>query len=179
MELLFDTDATLNLRSLGVLDLIIKTNLTLIWTGYVFENELSNLQTELGPLRQSGRIQVQSLAVRTPAHGAFKALQQQGVDKGEAEAIAWSRSSPTQNRRLFVSDDKRARNTADGDPPAISSAECVALMVVSGHLSEHVAEQLLSVWDDQGQRQGRPRGWKSVEQDFQQLLAGVRERFGM
>jgi len=179
VELLFDADATINLRSIGMLEVFLGSDVELIWTSYVFENELCDLQRELGPLRASGQIQVAALSVRTPAHQAFQDLKRQGVDKGEAEAIAWSRSTPTMSRRFFVSDDKRARKTANGDPPAISSAECVALMVLSDKLREDEAQELLGVWDDEGQRQGRPRGWKSVEQDFQKLLDKVRDTFDL
>ncbi len=178
MELLLDADATINLRSLGVLEVLLKSDITLTWTSYVFENELSSLQAELGPLRMSRRLHVAEVRTRTTAHALYKQLKQDGVDKGEAEAIAWSRNNvETRGPRFFVSDDGHARASAGDDPPAIRSAECVALLVATGRLKLHRARELLSVWDDRSQHQGRPKRWQSFDSDFAPLLNRVRARF--
>jgi len=113
VELLFDADATLNLRSPGVLAALVPTNIRLIWTSYVFENELSALQRELELLRDSGRAHVEAVLVRSAAHDACKAMRRDGVDRGEAESIAWSRNTP-------------APSSATGCPGLDSTGRCLA-----------------------------------------------------
>lgn len=177
MELLLDADATINLRSLGLLTWLVESDVDLTWTSFVFEHELSGLLGELEPLRDRGRVNVYGLQARTRAFGAFKELKRQGLDKGEAEAIAWARDIKASQPRFFVSDDRAARRVAGDNPTAISTAECVALLVAMGKLDLEAARELLAVWDDQSKQHGRPKGWRCFDDDFPALLRGVERRF--
>ncbi len=174
IELVLDADATINLRSLGLLEVLVRSGVDLAVTSHAFENELSSLQAELVPHRDSGRIAVPAVVVRTPAHRAYKELlRQKGVDKGEAEAIAWCRDNPPALPRFFVSDDVGARTACKKDPVAISTADCAALLVATGHLTEAKCRELLGVWDDSSKQHGRPKKWRSFDEDFPELRRRV------
>lgn len=88
MRLLLDADATLNLRNLGMLEPLLGSPLEVVWTSFVYEHELNSIRDELDPAVADGSARVEAVLARTPAHRAAKALRREGVDKGEAEAIA-------------------------------------------------------------------------------------------
>ena len=180
IELLLDADATINLRSLGILNVLIASDLELSFSSHVFENELSSLSRELQPLRDERRAKVRSVLTRTPEHRVYRELlRERCVDKGEAEAIAWCRANPPAGERFFVTDDDGARTASRCDPVAISSAECVALLVATGRLTEAACRGHLTVWDDASKQHGRPKKWRSFDEDFAGLLARTKQRLGL
>ena len=49
MEFVLDADATHNLRALGILEILIDSDVAIALTGFVFTQELANLQSVLEP----------------------------------------------------------------------------------------------------------------------------------
>jgi len=95
---------------------------------------------------------------RTPADRLYRQLKDTGVDKGEAEAIAWAASLPEPDRPLFISADRGARVAAAKQQVRAGDVlDLVVLLVENCVLLKETARAKLAPWADREQQLGRPR----------------------
>ena len=110
IRLLLDADACLCLRKISLLSALAEHPLIeLISTRYVARRELNSIQAEIHDLEKQGLMVVEEIQARTPAWRKFVDFYKSGVDKGEAELIAWATIQPQADQPFFVSLDKKAR----------------------------------------------------------------------
>lgn len=159
-SLLIDTDAFLALRSLSVLrEMQAAQVLTgvIVMCQYAALHELCDISAEIAAFKLSGHLSVKEVERRTPADRLYRQLKDTGVDKGEAEAIAWAASLPEADRPLFISVDRRARVAAvKQDVRAGDVMDRVVLLVEDGVLLKETARAKLAPWADREQQRGRP-----------------------
>jgi predicted nucleic acid-binding protein len=174
-----DADAVNCLRSFGLLhdleQFIVANSIAtkpLLSVGYVARHELNQISNEIERLEKVGVLGVVDVLARSPASVARRALLQRhpGVDKGEAEAIAWLL---TNARELpFVSCDVEARRIALVERlTAWDTLDLVHEWIVGGVLSLETARTKLAAWSDNPGARWRPRGFEGVE-------ATLRQRYG-
>ncbi|MEP7124687.1 MAG: hypothetical protein ABJE95_27410 [Byssovorax sp.] len=125
---------------------------------FAARHELNDIDADIKALESNGYLTVKSVERRTPADSLYRKLKETGVDKGEAEAIAWAATLPDSDRPIFISADRAARVAAakqsvrEGDV-----LDLVVLLVESGALSKETARTKLAPWADREQQLGRPR----------------------
>jgi len=114
---LLDADAFINLRKLSIgtnslLDVFLRRasqhGRAVYLTQYIAEHDLSDLQAEIASFVSTGLIKVEKVLSSDPAYGRLR----KQVDKGEAEAIAWSLKHDRNERPIFVARDKGALDCA-------------------------------------------------------------------
>lgn len=170
---LVDADAFLHLRKLDLLALYFAApRATPLMLGrLVAEMELSSIAKFVEELRGAGRIEVVRVLAASEVMRRFKAMRQEGADRGEAEAIAWAMGLPAAERPLFVSVDRKARQYADRN--GVPAADLMDLMVdwIEGGLvrSEDV-EQALLPWDDKVRQVGRPADYTTFAETYRRRL---------
>jgi predicted nucleic acid-binding protein len=168
-EILFDTDAFLCVRSLGLLTVLEAGTGCWVMTEYVALRELCSIGPEIERLKKTGRLSVEKVAIRgNPAADAFKQMRRAGNDPGEAEAIAWAIFQPSSRHLLFISNDAEARATAK--QKGVSAGDVMDLVVEAldaGEMSLAAAKSCTAIWDDKHQSQCRPRDFTT----FDELLA--------
>lgn len=174
-----DADAFHCLRSFGLLGYLegfcrngTAPSAPLLCVGYVAHHELNAIHAEIERLVATGVIRVLQIATRSPSSTAGRELRQRhrGIDKGEAEAIAWLL---TENPRFpFVSCDVRARRIAhDEGIVAWDPLDLVHEWIIAGVLSADDARSRLVSWTDDPHARWRPRDFRGVEET-------LRQRFG-
>ncbi len=160
-SLLIDTDALLSVRSLSVLREMHAAPApsgVLVMGQYAARHELCDIASEINALEVSGHLSVQAVERRTPADRLYRQLKDAGVDKGEAEAIAWAALMPEPDRPTFISVDVRARAAAiKHGVRAGDVLDLVVLFVQRAVLSRDTARAKLAPWADREQQLGRPR----------------------
>lgn len=158
---LLDADAYNHLRSLGLTPRFPALGVRILVTEFVARRELSQLSTEIRFLENEGVLKVMPVSARDEN---FRRLVKEGVDKGEAESIAFILSRPRKERPVFISCDKGARKHA-----AENGIECGDLLdllidlIDGGVLNEGDVRELLVPWDDKRQQRGRPADYSSFE----------------
>ncbi|TMQ06889.1 MAG: hypothetical protein E6J90_45030 [Deltaproteobacteria bacterium] len=180
---LIDSDAFLALRSLKLLsDLCVRlpSDEPLLMVGHAAYVELNPLQREIGALRSAGSLVVHEVVVKSAAGQHMKELRRSGIDKGEAEAIAWALDDDRGNLRLiFVSVDARARRHAENNRlVAVDIMGAIVEWVEEGLLDRSIAMQRVTVWDDRAQERGRPRDYDTFDRTYAHRLAARRARLG-
>lgn len=177
MRLLLDADAFLCLRKLSVLDLLRGSEeVDLIATEFIARHELSPLQADVKALEKEGRLRVEAVTVRTPAHQTFRQLRKEGVDKGEAEAIAWAMCLAPDRRPLFVSNDAAARRCAERNGVPVVDVMGLAVEIVEGGvLSLAEVRERLAPWEDSRQSFGRPGDFSTFDETYRRR-AEARQR---
>jgi predicted nucleic acid-binding protein len=174
-----DADAVHCLRSFGLLvDLerfIVASGANaspLLCVGYVARHELNPIHDELERLEALGVLSVVTVLAKSPASNMRRELRRRhiGIDKGEAEAIAWLL---TQERaHPFVSCDVRARRiAADERLRAWDVLDLVHEWIAAGVLSSEEARLRFVAWSDDRGGRWRPRDFEGVE-------ATLRRRYG-
>lgn len=157
-DALIDADAFNCFRSLGVLDVVRnRPGFRLLFTGVVARYELKDLQAAIEALVGSELAAIYDLPA---GDSQFRRLRRAGVDRGEAEAIAWLLSQQPERRPIFVTNDRAARVRAESE--GIEAADLLDFMVElldRGLLFPEEASRLLVPWDDRRQQQCRPRDW--------------------
>jgi predicted nucleic acid-binding protein len=162
---LFDADAFLCIRKLSFLRSVGEGQQPWLMTGYVARHELSTVAAAIDALCLSGRLLIHELPARDPR---FRALKQKGHDKGEAEAIAWAMHLPREDRPLFVSIDKRAREGArENGVPSGDIMDWIVEVVGCGAIAIEAAREKASIWDDKRQVQGRPHDYTTFDDTFE------------
>jgi predicted nucleic acid-binding protein len=162
---LLDADAFIQLYSLGVFvlpQLQHASSLSLALTEYVARHELSSLGQVTSALEARRLLVIQQVSSRDPN---WKRLKQEGVDKGEAEAIAWALGEPAQKRPIFVSVDARARKTAmEHGLRTADLLDFTLALIDAGVISESDARTLLAPWEDRRQQRGRPKDFTTFDE---------------
>ncbi len=160
-SLLIDTDAFLAIRSLSVLREMQSAQAlrgVIVMCQYAALHELCSTGAEVTALEVSGHLTVKKVDRRTPADRLYRQLKATGVDKGEAEAIAWAASMPEPDRPLFISADGGARAAATKQSIRAGDVlDLVVLLVENSVLLKETARAKLAPWADPEQQQGRPR----------------------
>lgn len=172
-----DADALICLRSLSfgspplsLLELLAasccKRSDPIVLTEYIARHELNALDSEITALEHGKAIVVLGVVGNDPT---YKELRKKGVDKGEAEAIAWMLSQPKTARPLFASRDTRAIRAAR--TRGLSATDVMGLIVeaiISNVVSTDQARLALDVWDDPGQQLCRPANYSGFDKTFDQ-----------
>lgn len=167
---LLDADAFNCLRSLGLLTrLREKQEFRVLMTGYVRDHDLCSLQADLAELSSQQKLEVFSLRASDPE---FRRLRRDGVDRGEAEAIAWALSQPKSARPVFISNDRRARERALKERvPAGDLLDLLVEYVRRGLLAEPDVQAVADIWDDRHQERCRPRDWDGYSATWSRRVA--------
>lgn len=136
-------------------------------------SELSSIRSsQLEPLVRAGRIELHEVTAKTEAWARWRTLRREGVDKGEAEAIAWALGEPEARRPMFVSIDGGARGRAErAKLDAVDLGDLAASVVAVGVLTEAAVAGKLAVWDDSTQELGRPKNWTGVAESLSAAIA--------
>ncbi|MHB8380895.1 MAG: hypothetical protein ACYDC3_00940 [Candidatus Binataceae bacterium] len=168
--LLLDADAFVFLRKLSIgssslLEAILrrarKTGRQFYLTEFVAWHDLVDLQREIIAMEAAGLLEIKTLA---STDRTYKKLRQQ-IDKGEAEAIAWSL---TQNEPpLFVARDFKALACAiENGIPATDLMGLFVEMVESGTITKDEAKRAADPWNDPVQQLGKPKNYKGFDATF-------------
>ena len=174
---IFDSDAWICCRKLETSDNRITNHILLspagylpiVFAGHVFHNELSDLQKELALAHRSHKVFVAELKNNDPH---LRRLRKAGVHKGEAASIAWLLSQPGDSRPVFVTRDANAAKTASKERVAWTDVlGAIVDMVATQVISETLAKEALSLWDDPGQEVCRPRDWRGYADTVPKRLA--------
>lgn len=174
-----DADAMNCLRSFGFLEDLehfVAANPgisePLLCVAGVARRELNPIQRDILRLETAGVLKVVEVLARSPASQQLRRLREKhrGIDRGEAEAIAWLLAA---NRVIpFVSCDRRARGIANEEGlPAWDILDLVHEWKVAGVLSLGTACHKLAAWSDDRSAPWRPR-------DFQGVEGTLRQRYG-
>jgi predicted nucleic acid-binding protein len=173
-DVLFDADAFLCIRKLSFLRTLEAGKGKWLMTGYIAKHELSDVVAEIGALCAAERLQIHQLPARDVG---FRRLKEQGHDRGEAEAIAWAAQLPRDQRPLFISVDKRARDGAkENGVPVGDILDLMIEAVDCGDVSYEDAREKASIWDDKHQVQGRPRDYTTFAETFEKRRQSRRQR---
>ena len=170
--ILLDADAFINLRKLS----IGRTSLLVIFlqrakqqgravylTQYVAEHDLSDLQTEIAFFKSKGLLIIEKVLSSDTTYRRLRRL----IDKGEAEAIAWSVKRDRSERPLFVARDKGALTCASNNKvPSTDLMGLIVELIQSELLTKKEAKEAVELWSDPGQQIGKPRDYKTFEATF-------------
>lgn len=168
--LLIDSDAWLCLRHLTWLPALIGCEIPLRMAERAFRIELNALRRELDVLESSGRLVVVSVFKGTPAYQAFRQwTRREGMDPGEAEAIAWevhrAPTARTDAPMILVSNDRGARDMAKREKLAVF--DVFSLLVwgaLNGHWRVDAAQACIRHWEDDPHAGFcRPKDFTTVE----------------
>jgi predicted nucleic acid-binding protein len=149
--------------------------------GYAANVELNPLQKEIAGLKIRGYLAVHDVVKKSPAGERMRSLIRQGVDKGEAEAIAWAIETFERDERpIFVSVDFNARrNAINNQLVAVDLMGAIVEWVEDGMLDRVKAMELTVVWGDRGQEQGRPSDYVTFEHTYAKRLTVRKQRLGI
>ncbi len=172
---LLDADAFIALRSLSLLKTMCGSASLprpLGMTQYVARHELSTLAFEIGALEQSGILKVHPVLARSEQGQNWKRLLREGVDKGEAESIAWAMGQDRSGRPLFVSVEPRARQAAEREGvPNGDLMDLVVDLVERGIVDRESARGATGIWEDRRQQLGRPRDFTTFDETYERRRA--------
>ncbi len=170
--ILLDADAFINLRKLSagsnsLLELLLRRarqpERVVYLTQYIAEHDLSDLQAEVASFESERLIKIEKLP---SSDTMYRQLRRQ-IDKGEAEAIAWSMKRAQRDKPLFVARDKGALDCARSNKiPSTDLMGLIVELVESGLLTKNEAQVAVEPWSDPGQQIGKPRDYKSFEATF-------------
>lgn len=161
-SVILDSDAFLCVRKLSILETICRTGgRRYVLMEYAARHELNSVSSQIDDLVARSGFTLARVVVRTEAYTAFRDLQRGGVDKGEAEAIAWAmHHDPT---AIFVSNDVAARRLAHARKLRAEDVLGLAVLLVQDGAAEDEVLNKLRVWEDPGQQLCKPRGFVSLE----------------
>lgn len=164
---LLDADATRCLRDLSLLralSLLAPDRVALWMTEYIARRELSLISRDIEELEKTGKLVVQSVVRGGEVFQRARELKRSGLDPGEAEAIAWALGRPAEERPLFVSNDRRAREEAlRMRVPAGDLMDLLVEIIDAGLMGEPEASDKVSIWSDKSQSLCRPRDFSTFE----------------
>lgn len=180
---LIDSDAFHAMRKLGLLSELCRglgADRPLIMVGQAAYVELNPLQAEIASLKAQGFLIVHEVIARSGAGQRAKELRRSGVDKGEAEAIAWATQNTRRNERpLFVTLDSAARKHAEANRLiALDLMDAIVDWIEEGILDRGTVARLTVVWDDRTQEIGRPRNYDGFESTYSRRLLRRNTRLG-
>lgn len=136
----------------------------IVLTEYVQKHELCNYAETIDRYVRECTVVTERLSAQ---NHDFKRLRQQGVDKGEAEIIAWLLTLRKSDRLLLVLRDVRATAAARAEKLGCTDLLGLAIdMFKMGAITESEARTVLSVWDDKTQQLGRPRDWDEFDRTW-------------
>ena len=159
-----DADAFLLARRVGLIERLIAgpiREVLFVMTGRIARNELNAVQREVTKLEQSGRLVVETILARSEESKRAKTLTRQGVDRGEAEAIAWIISQADPSGFAFVSCDNKARMTAGAEGVAAWD-----VLDLTGHwhrvglVGLEQIDEMFREWQDNPKSAWRPADFK-------------------
>lgn len=183
-DYLIDSDAFHAMRSLRLLvELCARLPLDrpLLMVGYAAYVELNPLQREIQALRSNGHLAIREVVKKSSAGERMRSLIRRGVDKGEAEAIAWAVETFERDKRpIFVSVDFNARRFATSNQlVAVDLMGAIVEWVEDGLLDRAKAMELTVIWDDRSKEQGRPSDYQTFEHTYAQRLTVRKQRLGL
>ena len=159
LEVLLDADALLAVRKLSLLEAMIaagSSNVCMRMTEYAARHELNSIGREVQDLVSKGCLFVDGVKRRSDADRLYRKLVHDGVDKGEAEAVAWAVHFK-HAELVFVSVDRRARDAAEAHRIlAADIMDLCVLLIDRAEVSADLLRQKLSLWLDREQQVGRP-----------------------
>lgn len=101
----------------------------------------------------------------------------EGVDKGEAESIAWALDYPKSSRPVLVTQDGGARKEAKRNKvPVIDIMDFVIELVDIDAVDLSVAREALSIWEDKSQQRCRPRDFTTFDKTYARRRAALAGR---
>ncbi|MBF0348446.1 MAG: hypothetical protein HQL81_12340 [Magnetococcales bacterium] len=167
-RILLDSDAFLCMRKLAILDPLCRTHsLFVVMTSYIARHELKDLSKEVSALETNGCLSIHSVFVRTPEHSEFKRLSNNGIHKGEAEAIAWINGQPQDQKPAFISNDRGARTAAKENRVETGDVlDLLVCLVQLGSLTKGEAEQLTISWGEHPNAFCRPTHYMDFHTTF-------------
>lgn len=170
--ILLDADAFINFRTLSIgsrsmIDLILhrakEHRRSVYLTQYVAKHDLSDLSDEIVSFTVDALLEIQTL----PASDRTYRKLRKEVDKGEAEAIAWSLTLNPSERPLFVTRDTAALACAKRNGvPATDLMGLLVELVESALLTKEEARRAVDPWNDPGQQLGKPKNYKGFDVTF-------------
>lgn len=168
-RLLLDSDAFLCLRQISLLSKILAASeVELLMAEYAARYELNSLHDEIVALNASGRLDIVAVKRRTTADSEYRRLRRAGVDKGEAEAIAWARHANETTEIVFVTLDKRARGAAsDAGLSSLDVFGVGVLLVDRDILTRSQLETHAQPWEDRRNQFGRPPDFTTFDETFE------------
>ncbi len=111
-------------------------------------------------MESTGLIAIEKVLSSDAVYG----LTRKQVDKGEAEAIAWSLKCDRKDRPLFVARDKGALDCARSNRvPSTDLMGLIVELVESRLLTRKEAKEAVEPWSDPGQQIGKPRDYKTFD----------------
>jgi predicted nucleic acid-binding protein len=146
----------------------------LVMTEYVARHELRDLQPEVTALEGEKRLRVEPVSNRkSELQGRrFREYRAEGLDKGEAESLAWVMGLDG-DRPLFISNDRAARRGFDRHgAPAGDVMDLIVEAVKSGAVELTAVREVASAaWDERPNHLCRPRDYSDFDQTFAQRSA--------
>lgn len=178
--ILFDADAFICVRAMSLLRLLRSSPVLttpMLMTEYVARHELRDVQTDVDSLVKEGRLNIHQVSRRKtdPSGQRYREYIAEGLDKGEAESLAWVMGLGSE-RPFFVSNDGEARaGFRRLSAPAGDVLDLIVDAVESGGVPLEAAREVASAaWDDRPNNQCRPRDYT----DFDASYARRRSRHG-
>jgi predicted nucleic acid-binding protein len=164
-DLLFDADAFLFIRKLSILRLLVPLSGRWLMTSYIARHELNDIADEITEFEKAGHLLVQATMAKDPL---FRKLKKEGHHVGEAEAIAWAAQLAVEERPIFISADKGARDGArTHGVPAGDLMDLVVEAIESGEVDRRAVREKVAVWDDKHQMLGRPSDYTTFDDTFE------------
>lgn len=161
-SVIIDSDAFLCVRRLSLLDTICRAEgQRFVVMEYAARHELSSVSAQIDDLAARGILTLARVLARTEAFTVFRALLRSGVDKGEAEAIAWAMHADPS--AIFVSNDAAARRHAIANRVQADDVLGLAVSLVRAGAAEDEVLGKLRIWEDPGQQLCKPRGFVSLD----------------
>lgn len=170
---LIDSDAFICIRRLSILQELIRCRIPIQMMEYAACHELSMLAAEINVLVASNQLTILAVIARTPAAQTWKQLKKDGVDKGEAEAIAWLLDQPVDARPIFISLDAGARKAAHDHHLRVDDVLGLGLRLAhTGVVPTETLEAKFAIWDDKKGDAGRPSNFQGFSHHLRLFRPG-------
>lgn len=173
-EILFDADAFGCVRAMSFLRLLRNAapdTTSFVMTEYVARHELHDVEGDVTALETEKRLRIERVSRRgsDPQGQRFRAYQEDGLHKGEAESLAWVMGLDG-IRPLFISNDRGARNGfARHRAPTGDVMDLIVEAVTSGAVDRTAARDVVSAtWDDRPDHRCRPLDYSDFDSTFAQ-----------
>ncbi|HVZ86649.1 MAG TPA: hypothetical protein VHG72_06760 [Polyangia bacterium] len=142
-----------------------------VMTEYVARHELHDVASDIATLEEEKRLKVEPVSTRKsdPQGQRFREYRSEGMDKGEAESLAWVKGA-TGELPLFISNDGGARNGfARHRAPVGDVMDLIVEAVTSGAVQLAEVREVASVaWDGRPNNQCRPKDYSAFDATFEQ-----------
>ncbi|HEY7373756.1 MAG TPA: hypothetical protein VIF57_16465 [Polyangia bacterium] len=132
-------------------------------TQYVARHELHDVQADVAALEAEKRLRIEPVSVRKtdPQGRRFREYRNEGLDKGEAESLAWVMGLDQAERPIFITNDRGARaGFVRHGAPVGDVMDLVVEAITSGAVETAAAREVVSAsWDDRPNHRCRPQDY--------------------